>query len=78
MHKIYQHLINDTQQIVPFDTTDETTEDTDPIWTLFLHMAIYVTAIGSLVPAGLQLFCCYFFWTQPARLVCQPLQPGNT
>ena len=35
VHKIYQHLINDTQYIAPFDTTDETTEDTDPIWTLF-------------------------------------------
>ena len=50
--------------------TDETTEDTDPIWTLFLHIGIYVTTIGSLVPAGLGLFCCYFFWCQPARLVC--------
>ena len=34
-------------------------------------------AIGSLIPAGLGVFCCYFFWCQPARLVCQPLQPGN-
>ena len=43
----------------------------------FLHLGIYVTAIGSLIPAGLGIFCCYFFWCQPARLVCQPLQPGN-
>ena len=69
VHKIYQHLINDTQHIVPFNTTDESTEDTDPIWTLCLHTGIYVTAIGMLVPAGLGLFCCYFFWCQPARLV---------
>ena len=39
---------------------------------------MYVTTIGSLIPVGLDLFCCYFFWCQPARLVCQPLQPGNT
>ena len=38
---------------------------------------MYVTAIGSLIPAGLGLFCCYFFWCWPARLACQPLQPGN-
>ena len=36
-----------------------------------------ITAIGLLIPAGLGLFCCYFFWCWPARLVCQPLQPGN-
>ena len=38
---------------------------------------MYITAIGSLIPAGLGLFCCYFFWCWPARLVCQPLQPSN-
>ena len=34
-------------------------------------------AIGSLIPAGLGIFCSYFFWCQPARLLCQPLQPGT-
>ena len=34
-HKIYQHIINGTQQIMPFNTDDESTEDTDSIWTLF-------------------------------------------
>ena len=34
-------------------------------------------AIGLLIPAGLGIFFCYFFWCQPARLVCQPLQPSN-
>ena len=61
VHKIYQHLIKDTQHIAPLDTIDKTTEDTDLIWTLFLHMGIYVTAKGLLVPAGLGLFCCYFW-----------------
>ena len=77
MHKIYQHIFNGTQHIMPFNTNDESTEDTDLIWTLFLHTGMYITAIGSLIPAGLGLFCCYFFWCQPARLVCWPLQPGN-
>ena len=77
VHKIYQHIINGTQHIIPLNTTDESTEDTDLIWTLFLHTGMYITAIGSLIPAGLGSFCCYFFWCWPARLVCQPLQPGN-
>ena len=46
---------------MPFDTDDESTEDTDSIWTLFSHTGMYVTAIGPLIPAGLGLFCCYFF-----------------
>ena len=49
-------MINGTQPIMSFDMDDESTEDTDSIWTLFLHMVMYVTAIGSLIPAGLGLF----------------------
>ena len=54
---------------MPFDTDDESTEHVNSIWTLFSHAVIYVTAIGSLIPAGLGLFCCYLFWCQPARLM---------
>ena len=68
VHKIYQHLLNNTLQIILFDK--ESTENTGSIWTLFSHPGIYVSAIGSLIPVGLGLFCCYFFWCQPARLVC--------
>ena len=70
VNRIYQHMISGTQHIIPLDTADESTGDTDSIWTLFSHTGIYVTAIGSLIPAGLGVFCCYFFWYQPARLVC--------
>ena len=76
VHKIYQLLLNNTLPIIPFDT--ESTENTDSIWTLFAHLGIYVSAIGSLIPVGIGLFCCYYFWCQPARLACQPIQPGNT
>ena len=55
VHKIYQHLLNST-----FDT--ESTEHNDSIWSLFSHPGIYVSAIGSLIPVGIDLFCCYFFW----------------
>ena len=61
VNKIYQHIINGTQHIMPFDTTDESTEDTDPIWTLFLHTRTYVTAIGLLIPAGLEYFVVISF-----------------
>ena len=62
VNKIYQHIINGTQHIMPFDKTDESTEDTDPIWTLFLHTGTYIKDIGSLISAGLGIFYCYFFW----------------
>ena len=77
VHKIYQHMLNNTQPIMPFDMDDKSAEHTDPIWTLFLHTGMYVAAIGLLIPAGLGLFCCYFFWCWPARLAHQPLQTGN-
>ena len=77
-HKIYQHLLNNTLPIMPFDMDKESTEHANSIWTLFLHTGMYVTAIGSLIPAGLGLFCFYFFWCQPARLALQPLQQANT
>ena len=62
VHKIYQHLLNNTLPIMPFDVDKESTEHTGSIWTLFSHPGIYATAIGLLIPAGLGFFCCYFFW----------------
>ena len=75
VHKVYQHLLNNTLQLTPFNT--KPSEDMDSIWNLFAHPGIYVSALGSLIPVGIGLFCCYFFWCRPARLVHQPLQPGN-
>ena len=56
VHKLYQHIINSTQHIMSFNTDDESTEDKDSIWTLFSHTGMYITAIGSLIPAGLGYF----------------------
>ena len=64
------------QHVAPF-SPEETTGDTDSICILLSHTGIYVMAIGSLITAGLGIFCCYFLWCQPARLVYQPLQPGT-
>ena len=75
VHKIYQELLNSTMPVMPFNA--ESTANTDSLWTLFTHPGMYVSAIGLLIPVGIGLFCCYFFWCQPARLACRPAQPGN-
>ena len=41
VHKIYQHMINGTQHITPFDTVDESTEDTESICTLFSYRNVH-------------------------------------
>ena len=68
VHKIYQHLLNSTIPVMPFNT--ESTGNTDSLWTLFTHLGIYISAIGLHIPVGIGLFCCYFFWFQHARLAC--------
>ena len=73
--QLYKHMISGAKPITPFWSPTESIDDTASIWTLFSHTGVYVMAIGSIIPAGLGIFCCYFFWSQPARLVCQPLQP---
>ena len=77
VNKIYQHVINGTQHIIHFDTTDESTEDTDLIWTLFLHTGLYIYSYMLTYTSRIGNIFCYFFWCQPARLAHQPLQPGN-
>ena len=67
-------MISGNTHITPFTSPTQSTADTESI----SHTGVYLMAIGSLIPAGLGIFCCYFFWCQPARLVCQPLQPGSS
>ena len=40
VHKVYQHLLNSTLQLTPFNM--EPSEDTDSLWSLFTHPGIYV------------------------------------
>ena len=68
--QFYKHMVSGKELIAPFMTTDESIDDTASIWTLFSHTGIFVMAIGFLIPAGLGIFCCYFFWCWPARLAC--------
>ena len=65
--QLYKHMISSNGPITPFMSTDESIDDTASIWTLFSHTGIYVMAIGSLIPAKLGIFCCYFFLV----LTCQ-------
>ena len=73
--QLYSHMVKGIQHITPF--TEESTVDTDSIWTLFSHTVVYVMAIRLLIPTGLGIFCCYFFWRWPARLAHWPLPPGT-
>ena len=76
VHKVYQHLLNNSLQLTPFNM--QPSEDTNTLWSLFTHPGIYISALGSILPVGVGLFCCYFFWCRPARLACQPLKSGKT
>ena len=60
VHEIYQCLLNSTMPVVPFNT--ESIGNTDSLWTLFTYPGIYISAIELLIPVGIGLFCCYFFW----------------
>ena len=57
---LYKHVIDNSGHILLFNLADESVDDPAPIWTLFSHTGIYVTAIGSLIPTGLGIFCCFF------------------
>ena len=69
--QLYKQMVSSNGPITTFMSTDESIGNMVSIWTLFSHTGIYVMAIGSLIPVGLGIFCCYF-------LVCQPLQSGST
>ena len=59
---LYRCMLNNNRHVIPFAISDESVDYTASIWTLFSHTGIYIMAIGSLIPAGLGIFCCYFFW----------------
>ena len=59
--QLYHHMVKGFEHITHI-SPENSTGDTDSIWTLFSHTGVYVMAIGSLIPAGLGMFCCYFFW----------------
>ena len=58
--KVYEHLLNSSLCLTSFNM--KPSEDTNTLWNLSTHPGIYVSALGSLIPVGIGLFCCYFFW----------------
>ena len=56
--KLYKNMVSSKGPITPFMSTDESIGDKVSIWTLFSHTGTHVTAIGSLIPVGLGIFCC--------------------
>ena len=73
--QIYEHLLNSSQCLTPFNM--KPSDDSDTFWSPFSHPGIYVSALGSVLPLGVVLFCCYYFWCQPATSAHQPLQSGK-
>ena len=59
--QLYHHMVKGFEHITPF-SPENSTGDTDSIWTLFSHTGVYVMAIGLLVPADLGIFCWFLFW----------------
>ena len=74
---LYKHMINNNRPMFLFDLADESVDDPAPILTTFSHTRIYITAIWLLIPTGLGIFCCYFFWCWPAILVHWNFQSGS-
>ena len=62
VNQLYKHMISGITPITSFTSPEESTGDTVSIWTLFSHTGVYITAIRLLIPTGLGIFCCYFFW----------------
>ena len=75
VQKIYENLLNSSLHLTPFNI--KPSEDSDNFWSLFSHPGIYVSALGSVLPVGIVLFCCYYFWCQPAISAHRPLQSGK-
>ena len=60
--RLYKKMITSYRPVNPFLSTDESIAETLSVWTVFSHAGVYVMAIALLIPAGLGIFCCYFFW----------------
>ena len=58
--QLYHHMATGIHHITPVSST-EPIGNTDSIWTLFSLTGVHVMGIGLLIPAGLGIFCCYFF-----------------
>ena len=66
VNRIYQHMTSGTQHIIPLDTADESTGDTDSIWKLFFahrdihygYRITYTSRIGNILLLPLLVSTC--------------------
>ena len=49
----YSTLQSGNEPVIPFTSPTESIDDAVSIWIVFSHVGVYVTARGSLIPAGL-------------------------
>ena len=63
---LYHHMTKGFEHITPF-SLENSTGDTDSIWTFFSHTGVYVIAIGSLIPSRFGNILLLF----PLVLTCQ-------
>ena len=59
--QLYKHMISGIKPITPFTSPFESLDDTESTCTLFSHTGVYVTAIRSLISAGLGIFVATSF-----------------
>ena len=59
--QLYSHMAKGIQHITPFHLKSQQKIQIQS-GHCFSHTGVFVMAIGLLIPAGLGIFCCYFFW----------------
>ena len=58
--QLCKQMVSSNGPFNPFMSNDDSIGDAVSIWTHLSHKGIYVMAIGSLLPVGLEIFFCYF------------------
>ena len=58
--KIYEHLLNSSQHLTLF--TMKLSEDSSLFGVYSATPEYTISAVGSVLPVGVVLFCCYYFW----------------
>ena len=67
VEQLYRHMTKGIQHITPFTSPEESTADTDSIWTLFSHTGVYVMVMGNYYTSRIRYLLLLFFWV----LTCQ-------
>ena len=66
VHKVYQHLLNSSLHLTPFNM--KSSEDTDTLWNLFTHPGIYISALGLLIPSRNRIILLLFLLVSTCQI----------